>query len=200
MHVPPCLNLKFNVTTTDITICRRCFHVITSVWGKSRFEQPAIYLHMCLRDEEGDCQGYFGQRPLFGAYVCVMVCCLTLGFDILIVVVLSPRWIWAIPAPASPLIPAPPDQHCKCHLFKCKCCVLCFRPGTYAPARVPLGMRLSQSFFPVSTSLILFVDAGDITIWSPHKHTWAKFTAASLEDYKKEDLDWKRWCYGSYES
>lgn len=133
MHVPPCINLKFNVTTTDITICSRSFHVITSVWGKSRFERPPIYLHMGLRDEEGDCQGYFGQRTR----VCDLVCCLTLGFDILIVVVLSPRWIWAIPAPASPLIPAPPDQHCKCHLFKCKCCVLCFRPGTYAPAPCP---------------------------------------------------------------
>lgn len=187
MHVPPRLNLKFNVTTTDITIFSRCFHVITSVWGKSRFEQLPIYLCMGLRDEGVDCQGYFGQRPLFGACVCVcdLVCCLTLGFDILIVVVLSPRWIWAIPAPVSPLIPVPPDQHCKCHLFKCKCCILCFRPGTFVQTPCTTGNEiLSVILSDVHTSD--FICRGHNRMKSTQADM-AKFTAAVLKDYKKED-------------
>lgn len=169
MHVPLRLNLKFNVTTTDITISSPCFHVITSVWGKSRFEQPPIYLHMGLRDERVDRQGYFGQRPSFRSVrVCDLVCCLTLGFDILIVVLLSPRWIWAIPAPVSPLMPAPPDQHCKCHLFKCKCCFLCFCPGTSVQTCTAGNEIHSHSL--ECPHLCFYIE--DVTTWGPHKRTW----------------------------
>lgn len=102
----------------------------------------------------------------FWMCVCVwLVCCLTLGFDILIVVLLSPRWIWAIPAPVSPLMPAPPDQHCKCHLFKCKCCILCFLPGTSVHWEWD-----SHSHSLECPHLWFYIE--DRTAWSPHKHTW----------------------------
>lgn len=165
MHVPPRLNLKFNVTTTDITIFSRCFHVITSVWGKSRFEQPPIYLCMGLRDEGVDCQGYFGQRPLFGACVCLCV----IWFAVLLLALTF-----------SLLSSCHRDEYgLSQHLSLLSFLLVqtsianvtflnanvAFSVSTLAPSsrrHVPLGMRFSQSFFQMSTPLILYVE--DITV------------------------------------